>query len=79
MGVLIEAVVVGIGVVVLGTVISFVYRMFSKHELPPVCNDWNKNFAMEICLFLTGFVFHILCEFAGVNKWYCTNGSACTN
>lgn len=28
-------------------------------------------------LFLTGFTIHLLCEFLGLNKWYCFHGNAC--
>ena len=47
-------------------------------DLPSVCKDWNKKHAMEISLFLTGFTLHLLCEFGGLNKWYCKNGVACS-
>jgi len=43
-----------------------------------VCKDWNKNYAMEMCLFLTGFIAHLLCEYTGINVWYCNNSVACS-
>ena len=77
---LIEAVVVGVIVVIVGTLVAFSLRLFYpyKVELPKQCKQWNKYFVMEMCLFLTGFVAHILCEFSGLNKWYCKNGVACS-
>ena len=48
-----------------------------KVDLPPVCKDWNKNYIMEISLFLTGFLTHLAFEFMGANKWYCKYGNAC--
>jgi len=30
-------------------------------------------------LFILGFGFHIVCEFTGVNRWYCKYGSACSS
>lgn len=24
-----------------------------------------------------GFITHLLCEFSGINRWYCKNGNAC--
>tara|TARA_Y100000590_G_scaffold452872_1_gene596837 strand:- start:712 stop:957 length:246 start_codon:yes stop_codon:yes gene_type:complete len=77
--ILIESSVVGILVVIIGTIISFIISKFIVSDLPPVCKNWNKNFIMEICLFLTGFITHLLCEYLGVNKWYCKNGNACVN
>lgn len=38
---------------------------------------WRRRFLITITLFLTGFLLHLLSEFSGINKWYCTNGFAC--
>jgi hypothetical protein len=74
---LVEAVIVGIIVTVIGTLITLLLGKFFSIELPPVCKDWNKNYVMEISLFLTGFTTHLLCEAIGLNKWYCKKGHAC--
>jgi len=74
---LLEAFIVGIITALVGTLVSWTLSKPFKVELPPVCDDWNKNYVMEINLFLTGFIVHLLCEISGVNKWYCTNGNAC--
>lgn len=64
---LIEAVLVGVLVVFLGlAIMSFVKTQ-----------NWAKQYPFEITLFLTGVLTHLVCEFTGVNKWYCTNGNAC--
>lgn len=68
-----EAFVVGILTVVFGSLVSYSF----KSMVPEVCQDWNKNFVMEISLFFTGVLIHLFCEFAGINKWYCVNGVAC--
>ena len=48
--------IVSVIVTILGTVTSwFANKMFSV-DLPPVCKSWNKNFIMEITLFITGFL-----------------------
>jgi ABC-type antimicrobial peptide transport system permease subunit len=74
---IIEAIVVGIVMMVIGNIVGyFVGKQFAT-DLPPVCKDWNKNYLMEICLFLTGFIGHLLFELIGANKWYCKNGYAC--
>lgn len=74
---LVEALVVGVLVVVVGTVVGFFVGRVASVDLPAVCKKWNKNHVMEISLFLTGFITHILCEVGGLNKWYCKNGRAC--
>ena len=73
----IEALVVGVSVVAFGTLITWIIGNSLKVDLPPVCKDWNKNYVMEISLFLTGFFAHLFFEFTGINKWYCKNGNAC--
>ena len=77
MKLLIEAVVVGIGVVIIGTLVGYVVGKCLSIDLPKLCKEWNKNHIMEISLFLTGVIFHLLCEFSGLNRWYCKNGHAC--
>lgn len=79
MKLLIEAVVVGIMVVVVGSAVGFVVGTFNSVDLPKVCKKWNKNHVMEISLFFTGFVLHLLCEVTGINKWYIKNGYAVKN
>lgn len=73
----VEALIVGILIVAVGTAISYIATLLIKSDMPPMCKDWNKNFIMEICLFVTGFITHILFELIGANTWYCKNGNAC--
>lgn len=77
MQLLIEAIVVGIAVIIFGTLVSWILKCMFKVDLPPVCKDWNKNYVMEIALFLTGVITHFFFELVGANKWYCKNGNAC--
>lgn len=74
-----EAIVVGIMTVIVGNVIGYIIgKMYRKMDLITVVNkDWNKYYAMEISLFITGFLIHIISELAGFNSWYCKWGSAC--
>lgn len=74
---LIEAIVVGIIVVLVGTVITFIVSNIFAVELPPTCRVWKKNYTMEIALFLTGVLTHLGFELVGGNTWYCKNGVAC--
>ena len=75
MRVLVEALIVGIIVVIVGTLQSKIFD--NKSAVKPACKDWNKNYVMEKGLFVTGVLTHIICELIGLNTWYCKNGSAC--
>ena len=77
MNIIVEAIVVGIVIVIVGTIVGAFVGMLLGTDLPPVCKDWNKNYAMEMSLFLTGALSHLLFEYTGANKWYCRNGIAC--
>ena len=77
MKLLVEAITVGVITVVVGTIAGLVVGKLFSSNLPKVCKKWNKNHVMEISLFLTGFLVHLLCEFVGINGWYCKNGKAC--
>ena len=75
---LLEAVFVGVFLVVLGYIIGLFTRPFLIVPQPPQCNHWNDKYIMEINLFLVGFVAHLLFELGGLNHWYCKNGYACS-
>lgn len=72
-----EAIVVGVVCVVVGSVVGGAVGLALPSKLPDECREWNKHYAMEISLFLTGVVAHYLFEMAGANRWYCKNGVAC--
>jgi membrane protein DedA with SNARE-associated domain len=74
---LVEASLVGVLVLIVGSVVGYAVGRFASVDLPDVCKKWNKYHAMEISLFLTGFFVHIICECVGLNRWYCKNGRAC--
>lgn len=74
----IEAIIVGISIVIFGTISSFIFSRFFKVDLPPVCKEWNKNYVMEITLLFTGIIAHLSFELLGINKWYCKNSFACS-
>jgi hypothetical protein len=77
MKLILEALTVGVITVIVGFFVGFgVGKLFSS-DLPKVCKKWNKNHVMEISLFITGALIHLLCEFSGINRWYCKNGVAC--
>jgi len=73
-----EAVIMGIMVAIIGNLTPiFIGKRFSV-DLPDICNTWNKYYVMEISLFMTGFIAHVLFELSGVNGWYCKHGHACS-
>ena len=72
--VLLEAIVVGISTVIMGSIVGYIIGMivnYGKTDVSHKNQDWNKYFIMEIALFLTGFLLHIFYEIAGLNKMYC--------
>ena len=73
----VEASVVGIATVIIGSIVGFILGKCFSTNLPKICKSWNKNHIMEVSLFLTGFLLHIICEYTKINKWYCKNGNAC--
>lgn len=70
--VLIEAIVVGISTVIMGTIVGFVVGQIVQQSGNNIdSKDWNKYYVMEIALFFTGFFLHIVYEILGLNAWYC--------
>lgn len=69
--IVIEAVSVGILVVVLGVIFHFLsLKLYGDHDL-------NNMYMFAIHLFFIGIITHLVCEYSGLNKWYCKNGIAC--
>lgn len=56
--VLVEAICVGLGLVLLTFIMSLI--------LPEKINMW-------VAVFITGVVFHLVCEVTGINLWYKKN------
>ena len=76
MNLLVEAFLAGILILIIGTFVGFIMGRFMSVDLPKACREWNKNHIMEISLFLTGFIAHIIFELFGLNNWYCKHGRA---
>ena len=69
----IEALVVGLVVVLMGYPSSFVAL-----KILPMGEGDDHRPIMYLSLFITGIASHFLFEALRLNKWYCTNGFACT-
>ncbi len=66
----VEALVLGLALTVLGVVLHLISMQVYKH-------DMNNLGVCALHLFVFGFVLHLLFEFTGLNSWYCKNGAAC--
>jgi len=67
---IIEALVVGLITLVIGVAVHGVYSQIMKH-------DMNNMTIYAFHLFVIGALVHLVCQYAGLNKWYCINGVAC--
>jgi len=63
---IIEATIVGVSVIIMGTLITFIFASISGKN-----TNFIWNLPMFVSLFLIGFLLHIFYEFAGLNKLYC--------
>jgi hypothetical protein len=75
LGVLIEALAVGILLVPLGYIV--LYGSVELSQRFKRVDRLDKNIKMSVGFFILGIMTHILCELTGINKWYCNKGLAC--
>lgn len=74
--ILVEALFLGLITVVVGLLISYCTMYVVNPETVKDFDHWKS---VIISFFITGFLIHLLCEYSGINKWYCKYGNACTN
>jgi hypothetical protein len=67
-----EALIVGVVLTVVGMVLHLLTKYVMVH-------DMNDNKILALHFFVAGVVVHLLCEYTGINKWYCSNGVACSS
>ena len=65
---LMESLVFGLIVVIIGNFTGFVIGKYFSSNLPPICKSWNKNHIMEISLFITGMASYLLIKRYNVFK-----------
>ena len=68
--ILIEALVVGVVLVAIGMILHVLASKLKQHNM-------NENAVLAMHFFIVGFIFHLIAEYTGINKWYCSNGNAC--
>jgi hypothetical protein len=73
--VLLEGLIVGICTAILGFIISTLIMFFSIKDFSR--EKYHYWYFILLSYFITGFLFHIICEGFRINTWYCTNGNAC--
>lgn len=71
----IEALAVGVMTMILGTLLSVGSMHLQKGFEIKSIDFWPSLLTVN---FLLGFLVHLLCEWSGINKWYCRNGYACS-
>jgi len=71
---LVEALFVGVVTVIVGLVVSYCTMYLVNPESVKNFDHW---WSIVASYFITGFLIHLLCEFSGINHWYCDNGNAC--
>jgi hypothetical protein len=65
-----EAIAVGILLLIISIPIMHIQRCI----LPGDTASPQKYYVSTVII---GVIFHLLCEFSGLNKYYCKNGNAC--
>ena len=69
----IEAIAVGILVLVFGLIIRYLIASMRGNSTGFIF----RNRGMWISLFLTGFLLHVGLDLIGLNRWYCKNCAGC--
>lgn len=71
---LVEALVVAVATVIVGVAVSYGVMYYKNPESVVGFQHWG---GVAVSYFITGFLIHLVAEYSGVNKWYCSNGVAC--
>ncbi len=69
--VIIESIIIGVVTMILGKIISNILLGINKVDKNKKLPIWSEPKVIEISLFFTGVFIHLVCEYVGLNKWYC--------
>ena len=69
--IIIESIIIGIVTMILGKIISNILLGMNKIDKKNKLPIWKEPRVIEISLFVTGVFLHLVCEYIGLNKWYC--------
>lgn len=75
-----EAIFVGIFFLIITSVIMAVLHNIYPNDYAGCLHLPNKSRGKYyIATFISGALAHLLCEYLGINKYYCLHGNACTS
>lgn len=70
-----ESIIVGIITSILGSIViktlTKVNSLDKNDYLNSFVGKYKKTYILEISMFFTGILIHLLLEYIGLNKWYC--------
>lgn len=68
--VFIEGIVVGLTTVIIGNIVGFLIKSINNGLSIKKYINWDVFYTLQLILFSTGFLFHILFEILGLNELY---------